>query len=57
MPTKKKQNQNLDSGDEDYRKKRDRNNQVRQTSRLVYILLIYNKKIKILFSGRQKIQI
>lgn len=28
MPTKKKQNQDQDSGDEDYRKKRDRNNQV-----------------------------
>lgn len=31
MPTKKKQAQsNQDSGDEDYRKKRDRNNQVRK---------------------------
>lgn len=28
MPNKQKQNQNQDSGDEYYRKKRDRNNQV-----------------------------
>lgn len=36
MPTKKKQNQNQDSGDEDYRKKRDRNNQVMKKSYLFF---------------------
>lgn len=37
MPNKKKQPiQNQDSGDEDYRKKRDRNNQVMKTNLFFY---------------------